>query len=412
MLALVLVGSAAAFYSFVSPAARELERDKVTQNALAKAKDALIGYAASNANQPGVLPCPDNDNDGSADAPCGASGVTAVGRLPWKTLGLPDLRDGWGECLWYAVSGNFKNSGVSGPSVLNSDSAGTLTINDSAGAALYTGFNSVPAIVFAPGVSLGTQVRNVGAASPCGGNTIVANYLEGGNENGVATSTFFTGQATSAFNDKLLPITSDALFSVVNVRVAKEAIAALNSYRGTNSYYPFANSYGSAAPYNCTSGLIRGRFPITLTGCGQTAWGAELPGWFSLNNWNLVTHFAMSKACGQLGLPLGLDALAMGACDLLGNLSGVIGLINAVLPLFTDDPITVTGVSANVRALVIVTGRAQAAQVHACASEGQCMEDAANTDGDSTYVKPSRFPASNDRMALSCATSVTCAVVP
>jgi hypothetical protein len=27
-----------------------------------------------------------------------------LGRLPWKTLGLPDLRDGDGERLWYAVS--------------------------------------------------------------------------------------------------------------------------------------------------------------------------------------------------------------------------------------------------------------------------------------------------------------------
>ena len=29
---------------------------------------------------------------------------SASGRLPWKTLGLPDLRDGHGERLWYAVS--------------------------------------------------------------------------------------------------------------------------------------------------------------------------------------------------------------------------------------------------------------------------------------------------------------------
>jgi len=102
----------------------------------------------------------------------------------------------------------------------------------------------------------------------------------------------------------------------------------------------------------------------------------------------------------------------MAACDLLGNLSGIIGAINAVLPLFTDDPVTVSGVSTNVRTLVVVTGRAQGAQVHTCASAGQCMDDASNTDGDGTYVKPSRFPASNDRMALSCATNSPCSVLP
>jgi hypothetical protein len=31
-----------------------------------------------------------------------------LGRLPWKTLGLPDLRDGHGERLWYAVSTKYK----------------------------------------------------------------------------------------------------------------------------------------------------------------------------------------------------------------------------------------------------------------------------------------------------------------
>ena len=33
-----------------------------------------------------------------------------MGRLPWKTLGLDALKAGPGECLWYAVSGTYKNS--------------------------------------------------------------------------------------------------------------------------------------------------------------------------------------------------------------------------------------------------------------------------------------------------------------
>ena len=70
---------------------------------------------------PGYLPCPDTDGDGWAEATCGsldgASGqASRLGLLPWKTLGLPDLRDGYGERLWYAVSSKYKgllNCGVS-----------------------------------------------------------------------------------------------------------------------------------------------------------------------------------------------------------------------------------------------------------------------------------------------------------
>ncbi len=84
-------------------------------NVLFQAKQALIGYAISysdrNPNRlPGYLPCPDFDGDGLADAPCGLSGQSSFGRLPWKTLGLKVLRDSANECLWYAVSGAYKES--------------------------------------------------------------------------------------------------------------------------------------------------------------------------------------------------------------------------------------------------------------------------------------------------------------
>jgi len=421
ILLIVVIGISTLVFAVAGPAKQAIARDRATAAALAQAKDALIGYAASYPTRPGVLPCPDTDNDGSADSPCGALGVTAVGRLPWKTLGLTDLRDGHGECLWYAVSANFKNSGVSAPATLNSDSAGTLVVIDTTGSPVYSGTDAALALVFAPGSALPGQDRASGAASVCGGNTTIANYLEGGNQNGAATNTFVSGIANSAFNDGMLAITSDAVFNVVNIRVAKEAITALENYRDTYSYYPFANAYGSASPYNCSNGLNRGRFPITLPGCGQAAWGAALPAWFTSDNWNLVTHYALSKSCGQLGLPIvlgtDLNAIAISACSSMGNLSAVLGLINVLLsfvgiPALTDDPVTVSGVSNNVRALIVVTGRAQAAQAHPCVSADQCMEDAFNTDGDSVYAKPSRFPTSNDRMALTCATSSPCGVVP
>ncbi len=409
---LVLGAGAAAFvYALATPARITIESDKKTAAARAQAKEALIGYAARNPNQPGILPCPDSDNDGSADSPCGATGVTAVGRLPWKTLGLPDLRDGSGECLWYAVSANFKNSGTSGPSTLNSDSAGTLVINDTGGTPVYSGSNAVLAIVFAPGGTLSGQDRSPGSTTVCGGNTTVANYLEGGNQNGAATDTFVSGQATTAFNDRLLAITSDALFSVVAVRVAKEARTALDNYRGANGYYPAANPYTSGGPaYYCDPSTYEGRIPITIknippppalpAGClSQADWAGLLPSWFTSNNWNLVTHYAVSEACTVLGVS------ASTLCDLLGGDDGSLGL---------SPPLTVTGITTNGRMLVIVTGRALSSQVHPCSSAAQCLEDEANYDNDlaRVYAKPSRFPASNDRMALTCGSSSPCSAVP
>src|SRR5689334_3496860 len=92
--------------------AGEAARARATDSALAQAREALLAYAADRAIDsvvgPGYLPCPDLDDDGWAEATCGsldgASGQDErLGRLPWKTLGLDDVRDGDGERLWYAV---------------------------------------------------------------------------------------------------------------------------------------------------------------------------------------------------------------------------------------------------------------------------------------------------------------------
>ena len=74
----------------------EAEKERRTTDALAQAKAALIGFASgvalTGAERPGDLPCPDMDNDGSADppdSPC-PTAANRLGRLPWRTLGLPD----------------------------------------------------------------------------------------------------------------------------------------------------------------------------------------------------------------------------------------------------------------------------------------------------------------------------------
>ena len=119
-------------------------RRRATESALAEAREALIAYATARAIDPavgpGYLPCPDLDNDGWAGATCGSlSGELGqderLGRLPWKTLGIADLRDGDGERLWYAVSTKYKgllNCAASAACIDMSPEAalGTITVRD------------------------------------------------------------------------------------------------------------------------------------------------------------------------------------------------------------------------------------------------------------------------------------------
>ena len=74
--------------------------DPRTILALAKAREALLGYAATYrdthpAESFGYFPCPDmgTGTEGQAASACGGTDITVIGRLPWKTLDLPPLRD-------------------------------------------------------------------------------------------------------------------------------------------------------------------------------------------------------------------------------------------------------------------------------------------------------------------------------
>jgi hypothetical protein len=161
-------------------------RARTSDRALAQAREALIAYATARpvnpAVGPGYLPCPDLDDDGWAEATCGSlSGDSGqeqrLGRLPWKTLGLPDLRDGDGERLWYAVSSKYKgllNCGASRGCVDMTPYAalGTITVRDPSGAPVHDGTATDPmavsggaaAVVFAPGSALQRLEAN-GAAT-------------------------------------------------------------------------------------------------------------------------------------------------------------------------------------------------------------------------------------------------------
>ena len=174
---LVLVAIGLLFAMELASPASQAARQRVTERAIAQAREALIAYAADRPINtivgPGYLPCPDLDNDGWAESTCGSlSGDSGqderLGRLPWKTLGLPDLRDGDGERLWYAVSSKHKgllNCAASAGCVDMSPEAalGTITVRDAAGTVIHDGTIAEPyradeggavAVVIAPGAPL------------------------------------------------------------------------------------------------------------------------------------------------------------------------------------------------------------------------------------------------------------------
>jgi hypothetical protein len=204
LLALLAVGILYAVISLLDPDQYKAGRAGGTGDALAQAKAALIGYAATYRDNPdhstevfGYLPCPDTADksgiqvpgDGEAAATCSNAGETVVGLLPYKTLGLPELRDSSGNCLWYAVSGSHKNNPKTAP--LNWDTQGLIKIQDVNGNVLDNPDDPIHpnggavAVIFAAGPPLPGQSRTSNAAQPCNVDLTAhakneyRNYLDG-----------------------------------------------------------------------------------------------------------------------------------------------------------------------------------------------------------------------------------------
>ncbi len=196
--------------------------------ALERAKAALLAYAATNnERKPGrylSLPCPDSNNrgiwsEGIAHGSCGSRYRPAIGRLPWRTLGLPPLQDAARECIWYAVSGAVKSNPP--PRLVNTDTAGDLRVYAKAGAVELTG--SLPqqlalAILLAPGKAQPWQQRNR-SDSLCGGDDPLA-YLEAtaSFDNSRAGLSWLHAYGGSSVNDSLAFITAGELQAVVAAR--------------------------------------------------------------------------------------------------------------------------------------------------------------------------------------------------
>lgn len=190
MLTIVVLGAASFLLAKLNSKSGKLRQAQQTAVALAQAKEALIGYALTYTDQgrpgqpQGYLPCPDMNGNGTAFGACSNKGESVIGRLPWRTLGIPALRDGSGECLWYVVSGTYKNNPKL---VLTSDTEGLLLIKSEAGATLIgsTPAERAIAIVFAPGPIVAQQDRSFALTekTECGSDiddpvNLPVNFLE------------------------------------------------------------------------------------------------------------------------------------------------------------------------------------------------------------------------------------------
>ncbi len=243
MMLVVIVGAAAVLVTQLNRNSVRFVQATATQVALADAKDALLSFALlypdTHANAAIQLPCPDLDDTGSTldgeshTFNCGATGVTMMGRLPWKTLGIAAPRDGAGECLWYAVSGEYKSAGVATSAMINPDSNGQLELYQSETGTLIEGQSPDErpvAVLVAPGAALGTQVRQAVSqpGQQCSDDFSPASFLESDSGSGISNAVLTGGVGIDQFvraagaqddlNDRILSISRHELASLVYQR--------------------------------------------------------------------------------------------------------------------------------------------------------------------------------------------------
>ena len=344
-LAIVVMGIAAALVGSLSTTALKSARQATTAAALAQAKEALIGYAIAygdtySGEVHGYLPCPDTGGsaEGSAAPPCGSKDVSRIGKLPWKTLGLPALRDGDGECLWYAISGTYKNNPKT--DLMNWDTRGLFEALDASGTLIA---QDVVAVIFAPGPVLGSQNRTPGGTAPiCGGNYTATNYLDNDgtlNNGTVSTSANATTQfrlaSSTQVNDQLIYITRQDIWNAMLKRndftttlatMTQKAAECIADYGRRNNdgasdkrlpwsgrFWPSATDYLTDSSYDDEDGRMAGRLPYRVntsdsdtdnqissphyqltsgSSClGGSTWATYYPWW---TNWKDHLYYALA----------------------------------------------------------------------------------------------------------------------
>ena len=198
-----------------------LDRPYKNLAVLSQAKVALIAYSrlsdtdlsSATGLKHRYLPCPDMDGDGLEETPCGTS--SAGGWLPWKTLGLPPLRDASVTCLRYFISSSYKQGAAVVPSIDPALPTGDFTLNNPSQVISA----DVVAVIAAPGAVLVGQSRSMlsGSRTECGSSLLTSavnqavNYMDtlGAINNSLPPGFITAPQQIDAlvnFNDTLIAI--------------------------------------------------------------------------------------------------------------------------------------------------------------------------------------------------------------
>ena len=307
LIALVLalaLGSGLVTVGWLEAAARSTHKALRTEAALAAARDALIGYAATYPDQhygrhgPGYLPCPDTTGNGSPNSPCSAN---PIGRLPWRRLGLHDPRDGDGERLWYALARRFRANGYK-HRPLNWETAAELVAD---------GRSDIAAVVLAPGGPLAFQDRGRDRLDP-------ARFLESGNED-PSDATYVSGDAPQALatpardrlNDRVATISRDRLMAAAARRVLAETRIVLEQYRDApwnSGAYPWLAPWDAPGDEALSEpGVTAGRLPVVRTG-GSFETGFRVTGSLSghlVSASGTVDTAGVSPLAGAFPVPAG-----------------------------------------------------------------------------------------------------------
>lgn len=324
-----------------------------SQSVLVEAKQALLAYSTEtfpaapncslNCPRPGDLPCPDLNNDGEAESSCNTQ-ASRIGRLPWKTLGLNDLKDGDGESLWYAVSDQYKNNPRVIP--LNSDSVGSISLRNSQGILTFDASSQqgLAAVLIAPHQPI-TRADGFQQVRDTQNSLSPSNYLETAyNEDNASfidnqVDGFISGEIKLndrvIVNDLILPVTNVQMQTVMQKRVLGEVMQAIlfhycngqlsvhnRNCTSNGTYYPAPAAINDASCLsnanlsqgNCFAdeAQLIGRIPVTMTDPNNAAndqliWeqvnvnailrGTQVHNWFQQNGWREHILYARAPAC-------------------------------------------------------------------------------------------------------------------
>lgn len=317
-----------------------------TQLAFKSAKEGLLAYVAEN----GRLPCPSDittislsaAQEGTSQSTCGAKGVSQIGLVPWKTLGVPVPRDGTNGCIWYAVSGNLKINAKTSP--INADSNGVFTIRDIDNNILGDSQNNPAAAVL---IAANTAITSEGyvqtrtpespvtriqcnlplaAGSPQTANNVAKRYLDSmltiystGTSvdynnwqvaaTAGATKTFVQGYINAQYphpqvNDQLAWISAEEFGKTSSYYGARQAQKALSGYySAASNYVSPASSVGGACDTSLKKGYLPSTCPIFDSEANLTfdTWKDTHAKDFLADEWHKSTHYVLSDKCKTNG---------------------------------------------------------------------------------------------------------------